>query len=112
MASSDCSASLRVELRLRARAPSPERVVYTQTLTLQPGTTFNRSDNLDPGFYAFEVLPLDAVAGADAQLAIALETSKGDLALALGLGLVLVTTVLLVNTLAFGVRQYALRRHG
>jgi len=44
--------------------------------------------------------------------AIALETSKGDLALALGLGIVLVTTVLLVNALAFGVRQYALRRHG
>lgn len=68
------SASVRVELRLRARAPSPERVVYTQTLTLLPGTTFNRSDNLDPGFYAIEVLPLDAIAGADAQLSIGLET--------------------------------------
>ena len=44
--------------------------------------------------------------------AVALETSKGDLALALGLGLVLVATVLLVNALAFGVRQYSVRRHG
>ncbi len=44
--------------------------------------------------------------------AIALETSKGDLALALGLGLVLVATVLAVNVLASGVRQYSVRRHG
>jgi hypothetical protein len=69
------AASLRVELRLRSRAPSPERVIYAQTLTLQPGVPVARSDALDPGFYAFEVLPLDAVAGADAQLSIGLETS-------------------------------------
>lgn len=68
------SASLRVELRLRARV-SPERVVYTQTLTLQPGVPASRSDNLEPGFYAIEVEPLDAVAGADALLSIGLETS-------------------------------------
>ena len=43
--------------------------------------------------------------------AIALETSKGDLALALGLGMVLLLLTLLANALAFGVarigRQYA-----
>jgi tungstate transport system permease protein len=36
--------------------------------------------------------------------AIALETSKGDLALALGLGIVLVTLALGVNALAYSVR--------
>ena len=36
--------------------------------------------------------------------AIALETSKGDLALALGLGIVLVTLALAVNALAYSVR--------
>src|SRR5919201_5568571 len=35
--------------------------------------------------------------------AIALETSKGDLPLALGLGLVLITLIILVNALAWGV---------
>lgn len=44
--------------------------------------------------------------------AIALETSKGDLALALGLGLVLIAIVLAVNSGAYGVRVYAARRHG
>jgi tungstate transport system permease protein len=44
--------------------------------------------------------------------AIALETSKGDLALAIGLGLVLITIVLAVNTLAWGVRQWAERHAG
>lgn len=67
--------NLRVEMRLRSRAPSPERVVYTQQLTLSPGTPVVRSEALTPGFYAFEVFALDAVPGADAQLAIALETS-------------------------------------
>lgn len=42
--------------------------------------------------------------------AIALETSRGDLALALGLGLVLIATALAVNATAFMVREYALRR--
>jgi tungstate transport system permease protein len=37
--------------------------------------------------------------------AIALETSKGDLALAIGLGLVLITIVLLINALAWGARR-------
>jgi tungstate transport system permease protein len=37
--------------------------------------------------------------------AIALETSKGDLALAIGLGLVLMTVVILVNAAAWGVRR-------
>ena len=37
--------------------------------------------------------------------AIALETSKGDLALALGLGLVLIAIVVLVNALAWAVRR-------
>ncbi len=37
--------------------------------------------------------------------AIALETSKGDLALAIGLGIVLMTVVILVNAAAWGVRR-------
>ena len=37
--------------------------------------------------------------------AIALETSKGDLPLAIGLGLVLITIVIAVNALAWGVRR-------
>ncbi len=41
--------------------------------------------------------------------AIALETSKGDLALALGLGLVLMTLALFVNALAHGLRTNASR---
>lgn len=42
--------------------------------------------------------------------AIALETSKGDLALALGLGMVLLLLTLLVNALAFGVSRIG-RQH-
>jgi tungstate transport system permease protein len=41
--------------------------------------------------------------------AIALETSKGDLALALGLGLVLLTIAVLVNALVMGLRVTAAR---
>jgi tungstate transport system permease protein len=37
--------------------------------------------------------------------AIALETSKGDLALALGLGMVLIVLIIAVNALAWGVRR-------
>jgi tungstate transport system permease protein len=37
--------------------------------------------------------------------AIALETSKGDLALAIGLGIVLIGIVVVVNTLAWAVRR-------
>ena len=37
--------------------------------------------------------------------AIALETSKGDLPLAIGLGMVLITIVIVVNALAWGVRR-------
>ena len=44
--------------------------------------------------------------------AIALETSKGDLALALALGAVLMTLTLLINALAYGVGQYSRRRDG
>jgi tungstate transport system permease protein len=44
--------------------------------------------------------------------AIALETSKGDLALALGLGVVLISVVLVVNALAWGVRRVAEQRAG
>lgn len=44
--------------------------------------------------------------------AIALETSKGDLALALGLGLVLMLSVLIINLIAHGLRIWALHRHG
>jgi len=42
--------------------------------------------------------------------AIALETSKGDLALALGLGMVLVTLSVMVNGLALGLRGIGARR--
>jgi tungstate transport system permease protein len=41
--------------------------------------------------------------------AIALETSKGDLALALGLGLILLTIAVLVNALVMGLRVTAAR---
>ncbi len=44
--------------------------------------------------------------------AIALETSKGDLPLALGLGLVLITIILSVNALAWGVRRVGELRAG
>lgn len=42
--------------------------------------------------------------------AIALETSKGDLALAMGLGLILVVLVLAINAAAWGVRAVAERQ--
>jgi tungstate transport system permease protein len=41
--------------------------------------------------------------------AIALETSKGDLALALGLGIILITISLIVNGLAFVLRDLTVR---
>jgi tungstate transport system permease protein len=44
--------------------------------------------------------------------AIALETSKGDLPLAIGLGLVLISLVILVNLLAWGVRRAGERYAG
>ena len=44
--------------------------------------------------------------------AIALETSKGDLPLAIGLGLVLMTIVLGVNVMAWGVRRLGEQRAG
>lgn len=44
--------------------------------------------------------------------AIALETSKGDLALALGLGFVLLALVLALNVVAHFVKEAAQRRHG
>jgi tungstate transport system permease protein len=43
---------------------------------------------------------------------IALETSKGDLPLALALGVILVSLVLLLNILAYGIREWAARRYG
>ena len=43
---------------------------------------------------------------------IALETSKGNLALAIGLGLVLITLIMAVNAVAWGVRQLAERHAG
>jgi tungstate transport system permease protein len=44
--------------------------------------------------------------------AIALETSKGDLPLAMGLGIVLITLVIAVNGIAWGVRRYGEVRAG
>ena len=43
--------------------------------------------------------------------AIALETSKGDLPLAVALGVVLLAVILILNGLAFVVRQWAMRRY-
>ena len=43
---------------------------------------------------------------------IALETSKGDLPLAMALGVILVTLVLLLNLIAFALREWTLRRLG
>jgi tungstate transport system permease protein len=44
--------------------------------------------------------------------AIALETSKGDLALAVGLGIVLIMLIMAINALAWGFRQWAERHAG
>ena len=44
--------------------------------------------------------------------AIALETSKGDLALALGLGIILLALALTINALAFLISEEAKRRYG
>ena len=44
--------------------------------------------------------------------AIALETTKGDLPLALALGIVLILVVLVVNALAYAVREWSARLHG
>jgi tungstate transport system permease protein len=44
--------------------------------------------------------------------AIALETSKGDLALAIALGIVLIVIILALNALAFMLRHWAMRRYG
>lgn len=43
---------------------------------------------------------------------IALETSKGALPLAIGLGMVLIAIIMIVNALAWGVRQWAERHAG
>jgi tungstate transport system permease protein len=44
--------------------------------------------------------------------AIALETSKGDLALALALGMVLIALVIVINAAAQLMKSYAMRRYG
>ena len=44
--------------------------------------------------------------------AIALETSKGDLALSVALGIVLMSIILGLNVVAFGLRSWAARRYG
>ncbi len=44
--------------------------------------------------------------------AIALETSKGDLALALALGFILVAIVFALNAIAHAIKRYAARRYG
>ena len=44
--------------------------------------------------------------------AIALETSKGDLPLAIGLGVVLMSIVVLINALAWGMRRAGERYAG
>lgn len=44
--------------------------------------------------------------------AIALETAKGDLPLSLALGMVLLSVVLLLNTGAYNLRQWAMRKYG
>jgi tungstate transport system permease protein len=44
--------------------------------------------------------------------AIALETAKGDLPLSIALGLVLIALVLGLNAVAYGLRQWAMRKYG
>ncbi|HTY98660.1 MAG TPA: ABC transporter permease, partial [Rhodocyclaceae bacterium] len=44
--------------------------------------------------------------------AIALETAKGDLALSVALGMVLLTVVLVLNGVAYLIRQWAMRKYG
>ena len=44
--------------------------------------------------------------------AIALETSKGNLALAIGLGLVLISIIIAVNAAAWGLRNWSESRAG
>ena len=44
--------------------------------------------------------------------AIALETSKGDLAMALGLGIILLALALSVNAAAFLINEAAMKRYG
>ena len=44
--------------------------------------------------------------------AIALETSKGDLPLAIGLGVVLISIVILINAMAWGMRRAGERYAG
>lgn len=44
--------------------------------------------------------------------AIALETSKGDLPLSIALGLVLIALQLGLNAVAYGLREWAMRRYG
>jgi tungstate transport system permease protein len=44
--------------------------------------------------------------------AIALETSKGNLGLAMGLGLVLISIIIAVNSVAWGLRRWSERRLG
>jgi tungstate transport system permease protein len=44
--------------------------------------------------------------------AIALETAKGDLPLSIALGLVLISLVLGLNAIAYGLRQWAMRKYG
>jgi tungstate transport system permease protein len=44
--------------------------------------------------------------------AIALETAKGDLPLSIALGLVLISVILVLNALAYGLRQWAMSRYG
>lgn len=44
--------------------------------------------------------------------AIVLETSKGDLPLSIALGIVLLSAILALNGLAYGLRQWAMQRYG
>jgi tungstate transport system permease protein len=44
--------------------------------------------------------------------AIALETSKGNLALAIGLGMILIILIMVINALAWGVRHWGQRHAG
>lgn len=43
---------------------------------------------------------------------IALETSKGDLPLAIALGVVLIALILVLNAIAFSLRNWTMRRYG
>ena len=69
------TASVRVRVALRSRAPSPLVTVYSEDVTISPTATLVRTEQVPPGFYELVATPLDPIPGADASLQIGLESS-------------------------------------